>query len=351
LINDKQFVIDFLKTFGSSIQIHSFEEFNKQISLIQINESKNFKQIITSLQDSVTKIHNYLMNFKDITKLEINQDENLLSITLKMVNSYVNYEEILPSIKKVYEKSVKNLDTISLSPEFNFPQPKLFVKCMITLIPLLSQNIIQFSNNVQQLANNKQTVINLLKVIGSSIPFCDFKRYNKQVSSFSIYEEENFNTLMTSLQNSFLLIHEHLQKFKNKTQIVLNEDDNLLSISEKLVALFPPHEDTFQTMKKSYEDAFHNLFERTKPTEFSFPPHLFVGEMIKILPQFLEKISIFSHQHSILLTQVTQLKSSLDLERKQISQSLIVMNQQYERRINVMQTYFVSITYEPTNED
>jgi regulator of PEP synthase PpsR (kinase-PPPase family) len=73
--------------------------------------------------------------------------------------------------------------------------------------------------------------------------------------------------------------------------------------------------------------------------------------MIKILHKIFEKISNFSHQHNILSTQVTQLKSTLELERKQIAQSLIVMNQQYERRINVIQTYFISTIYFESNEE
>jgi hypothetical protein len=125
-----------------------------------------------------------------------------------------------------------------------------------------------------------------------------------------------------------------------------------LIISEKIVDLYVQYEETLPTMKQVYEDAFHNLYERTKPPEFIFTPHLFVGEMIKIISQFLEKISHFSHQHNNLSTQVKQLKNTLDLERKQISQSLIVMNQQYERRINVMQSYFISTTYyESTDEN
>jgi hypothetical protein len=61
--------------------------------------------------------------------------------------------------------------------------------------------------------------------------------------------------------------------------------------------------------------------------------------------QLLEKIGNFSNSESIYKTQTTKLNNSSDLERKQISNSLIVMNQQYERRINVMQTYFIASTY------
>jgi hypothetical protein len=81
---------------------------------------------------------------------------------------------------------------------------------MINLIQLLIQKIIQLlntvqklSNNVQQLSNNKQSVINLLKTIGYPIPIHDFNRYNEQVSSITIFEDEPFNTIIISLQNSF----------------------------------------------------------------------------------------------------------------------------------------------------
>jgi hypothetical protein len=99
-------VIDLLKTIGSPIKITEFANFNNQISLIKINEFTFFKEIIASSQESVTKIHDYLLDFKDITKLKIKQDENLLSISVKMVNSYFQYEEVLPSLENIYENQL-----------------------------------------------------------------------------------------------------------------------------------------------------------------------------------------------------------------------------------------------------
>jgi hypothetical protein len=62
--------------------------------------------------------------------------------------------------------------------------------------------------------------------------------------------------------------------------------------------------------------------------------------MIHIVTQLLEKIVKFSNNKLINKTQITKLSNSLSLERKQNSQSLIVMNQHCERRINVIQAYF-----------
>ncbi|MDR3179013.1 MAG: hypothetical protein LBT82_03055, partial [Oscillospiraceae bacterium] len=104
------------------------------------------------------------------------------------------------------------------------------------------------------------------------------------------------------------------------------------------------------------ESIFHNLYERkTSPvlTHEKDVPTILAGYNMKLLTlefkSLLEKISNFSHQYNVLSTQVKQLKSALDLEKKQISQSLITMNQQYERRINVMQTYFINTTYTDTD--
>jgi hypothetical protein len=74
--------------------------------------------------------------------------------------------------------------------------------------------------------------------------------------------------------------------------------------------------------------------------KFNFHSHLFVKEMICTVPQLVEKISYFSQNEHINKTQITKLLNCCNLERKQNAQSLIVMNQQYERRINVMKAYF-----------
>jgi hypothetical protein len=95
-------------------------------------------------------------------------------------------------------------------------------------------------------------------------------------------------------------------------------------------------------MKRTYENAFHNIYDKTTIPEFNFQPHLFVEQMIDIVPKLLEKISHFSHNENTNKTYITQLSNSLNFERKQNAQSLIVMNQQCERRINVIQAYHSS---------
>jgi hypothetical protein len=64
--------------------------------------------------------------------------------------------------------------------------------------------------------------------------------------------------------------------------------------------------------------------------------------------QLLEKITNLSHSENIYKNQVGNLNTSLTLERKQNAQSLVVMNQQCERRLNVMKTYLI---YNDQNEE
>jgi hypothetical protein len=93
------------------------------------------------------------------------------------------------------------------------------------------------------LIDDKQIVINFLKVYGTPIPIHDFNLFNQKISSIAHNEFTNFREIITSHQNTFSLIHEHLQKFNNKTLIRLNENENLLSISEKLVQFSAQYEE------------------------------------------------------------------------------------------------------------
>jgi hypothetical protein len=183
-------------------------------------------------------------------------------------------------------------------------------------------------------------ILNFLASIGSPITIHNFQEFNNQISSLSINEFSNINNILVYLQNIFNKIHEHLNKIKNYAKIELESNENLLTISEKLVHFYVLYETNLPFMKRTYENAFHNIYSNHKIPEFNFHPHLFIEEMIHIVPQLLEKISHFSHNELINKTQITKLSNSLSLERKQNCQSLIVMNQQCERRINVIQAYF-----------
>jgi hypothetical protein len=162
---------------------------------------------------------NYQQLFKEFTKKNLfnfNIVENIVHFVQLTINISNELESKYPGFSKNHKMKVKvNSD--------------YFFKTTL-------QNLDYFSLSLlPNLIENKQTMINFLKVIGSSIPIHSFKSFNNQISSITINESTNFNSIITSLQNSFKNIHEHLQKFNNKTLIKVNENENLLSFSEKLI--------------------------------------------------------------------------------------------------------------------
>jgi hypothetical protein len=92
----------------------------------------------------------------------------------------------------------------------------------------------------------QKIAINFLKVIDSSIKINDFKIFNIKIYSVIINESQILKRIITFLKSPFTSIHKHFNRFNNKTLIELNDKDNLLSISVKIINLYTQYEKLFE---------------------------------------------------------------------------------------------------------
>jgi hypothetical protein len=76
------------------------------------------------------------------------------------------------------------------------------------------------------------------------------------------------------------------------------------------------------------------------PFKTIFESDCTIKEVIHVMPQLLEKISHVLQTEYPTKQLNEKLSNNLNLKRKQNSQSLVVMNQQYGRRLDVMKNYF-----------
>jgi hypothetical protein len=192
------------------------------------------------------------------------------------------------------------------------------------------------------LVKNIQESIQLLNFI--TVPLNSINENEdllKSTTLISVNDFKLFEELISSSKGIFIQIKNHFLNFKNLTNIDNFSENGLIKLSENIMYFSIQYESFLSIIKTTYEDAFHNIFEDRKIPVFNFKPHEFILQVQSIIHSLLENIGDFSQRINILNDKFNSLETINLLERNQNAQSLIVMNQQCERRINIILAYFI----------
>jgi hypothetical protein len=234
-------------------------------------DSYNF--LLSNCHSSYQYFNNILSYFIENPKYYTH--ESIGSSTEKVINS--SFSQLYLLFKSIIAKSVTFPQNSTLETMINIVNVSIskLIPSSITHVPDDIENI-----SSQQFLNIMNIILNLLNTIASPIPIHNFQEFKIQISSLSVNEFSKFNNIIINLQNILNKIHDHLNKLKNITNIELEPNDNLLTISEKLVNLYILYESTLPFIKRTYENLFHNIYNNKKISKFNFQPHLFIEEKI-----------------------------------------------------------------------
>jgi hypothetical protein len=210
----------------------SFQQFQQALQPYFGNETGTNEEIIEKYTEKFKTIQANLLTIQQHISSQSSQSYSLVSETNEIS------QQISTEIQTL--SKIQNLLFQSISPENE---------------QYSSHDLLSISQSLQESVNSKIKEFNQLQNI-----IIDFMNIlDSRPNQFSI---ENFNTIFRSLTNISTTIHGHLMNFQNKTLVEFNENENLLSICEKLFELYMKYEQTFPTIKKIYQELFNNLYDK-----------------------------------------------------------------------------------------
>ncbi|MDR3179014.1 MAG: hypothetical protein LBT82_03060 [Oscillospiraceae bacterium] len=317
--------------------------------ILEIKQLENIANRSNESPDKISDLDNNLEKIKtELSKLEekikqseyqkTDQDDFIINLLLELLS---NKHKII----ELEQKKIKLLDNIALKDEE---------------IVDLKQQLSPDNQNPQKLATIEKNKIffkkqSSSKKVQQKDQLLTFNQQKDQIPIEICKEQDSQGKEITYYANTEMCkyLFEIVFNFFNLSPEENSTEINEIEKNKKIInnkAVDTAIKELSRVYKKKSEEVFHNLDNHIKlSTNINSIIEILntynIKHIIEKYPLLLKKISKFAQRQNELNHQINQLKNTLELERKQISNSLIVMNQQYERRINVMQTYFIRTTY------